>query len=130
MRQAIVVVIAAALSGCAAQPQYTQPTPVTPAIQQETADPCITAFAALAALSEVGTPLIKKCRAGDRLSCGSFSVLLDRSGMPGPSKLAVQCLEGGQIDPLHPLVLHTNRVLPSFNRELEGLNRELGIRKS
>ncbi len=125
MRQAIVVVIAAALSGCAAQPQYTQPTPVTPAIQQETADPCITAFAALAALSEVGTPLIKKCRAGDRLSCGAFSVLLDRSGMPGPSKLAVQCLEGGQIDPLHPLVVRTTALLPEFTRQMDRMTREL-----
>ena len=127
MRQAIVVVIAAALSGCAAQPQYTQPTAAAPALQQGPVDTCITAFAALAALSEVGTPLIKKCRAGDRLSCGSFSVLLDRSGMPGPSKLAKQCLEEGLISPLHPLVMRTTWKLPAFNRELEGLNREMGL---
>ena len=140
MKRGFVLMLSAVsvLGGCAAQPTYapsptptptpTPTVPVAPAIQvqKDRGDPCVLAFTTLLIVAEKGTPMIRQCRAGNRLYCSSFAVMLDRAGGAAPSRLALQCLEEGWIDPLHPLVLRANQVLPTYTRELEGMNQELG----
>lgn len=119
MRQAIVVVIAAALSGCAAQPQY------TPAVPQETADSCTLAFSTLYFLADRGTPVIRRCIAGDRLNCAAFAMMSERAGMPQTATTARECLETGRISPYDPLVVRTTALLPEFTRQMDRMTREL-----
>ncbi len=140
MKRSFVLMLIAVslLGGCAAQPTSapaptpaptpTPTVPVAPAIQiqEERGDPCVLAFATLLMVAEKGTPMIKQCRAGNRLNCIGFAVMLERAGGAAPSRLALQCLEEGRIDPLHPLVLRANQVLPTYTRELKAMNQELG----
>ena len=121
MRHVIAIALAA-LSGCAAQPQY-----VTPAVQQqqERADSCTLAFSTLFFLTDRGTPVIRRCIAGDRLNCAAFAMMSERAGMPQTATTARECLETGRISPYDPLVVRTTALLPEFTRQMDRMTREL-----
>jgi hypothetical protein len=107
-----------ALLGCAAQP-ITPPEPPP--------DPCVEAFAAVAAAAKVGTPLVEECQSGILLSCAALGALLDHAQMSSRLPQTYACLEEGRISADHPIVTLTMVYLPDFNRKLVKLNKKLGL---
>lgn len=106
------------LTGCAAQP-IAQPEPPT--------DPCVEAFAAVAAAAKVGTPLVEECQSGRLVSCAALGALLDHAQMSSRLPQTYACLEEGRISADHPIVALTMVYLPDFNRQMKRLNQKLKL---
>jgi hypothetical protein len=117
------LIAALLLSGCAAQP-YQAPTVYSPPIDHETE--CLKAVIAINVFSDMATPMLKKCNAGDTGECVRFSLFFDKiKGNLQPDRV-VECVDNRWLSVYHPQVVAFRAKTPAMNAQLERFTKRIG----
>ncbi|MBP8197030.1 MAG: hypothetical protein KAX64_00555 [Chromatiaceae bacterium] len=112
------------LTGCAAQP-YQAPTASYPPPVDHESD-CIKAVIAINVFSDMATPMLKKCNAGNTGECIRFSLFFDKvKGNLQPDRI-VECVDNRWLSVFHPQVAAFRAKTPVMNAQLERFTRRIG----
>jgi len=111
------------LTGCAAQP-YQAPTVYSPPIDHETE--CLKAVIAINVFSDMATPMLRKCNAGDTGECVRFTLFFDKvRGNLQPDRI-VECVDNRWLSVYHPQVVAFRAKTPAMNAQLERFTKRIG----
>ncbi len=110
------------ITGCAAQPQQMTTAPATYTAPVSRESECIHAMSSLLAYARAGSPVLKKCFAGDNVQCDAFVLFRNDIHDKLRTDEAIDCIETGGISPYHPLAVMTVNELDSFTKQLKRFN--------
>lgn len=111
------------ISGCAAQP-YQAPASYTPPVDHES--DCLKAVIAINVFSDMATPMLKKCNAGNTGECIRFSLFFDKvKGNLQPDRI-VECVDNRWLSVYHPQVVAFRAKTPAMTAQLERFTQRIG----
>ena len=111
------------ITGCAAQP-YQAPAVYSPPIDHETA--CLKTVIAINVFSDMATPMLRKCNAGNTGECVRFSLFFDQvKGNLRPDRV-VECVENRWLSVYHPQVVAFRAKTPAMTAQLERFTQRIG----
>lgn len=119
----VALITAIMLTGCAAQP-YQAPASYPPPVDHET--DCLQSVIAINVFSDIATPMLKKCNAGNTGECIRFSLFFDQvKGNLRPDRV-VECVDNRWLSVYHPQVVAFRAKTPLMNAQLERFTQRIG----
>ena len=117
------LIAAALLTGCAAQPVTYSPPAPSPV--DEHAE-CVNHIARVLAFSEVAEPILDKCLAGNAQQCGIYAVLLTKIDVGTHADAASACFRGDKVP--YTLVIKSADRMPRLASKMQRFNKKVGIK--
>ena len=118
------LITALLMTGCAAQPYQAPTASYTPTIDHES--DCLKAVIAINVFSDMATPMLKKCNAGNTGECIRFSLFFDQvKGNLQPDRI-VECVDNRWLSVFHPQVVDFRAKTPAMTAQLERFTQRIG----
>ena len=115
--------LALVMTGCAVQPYQAPTTSYTPTIDNES--DCLKAVIAINVFSDMATPMLKKCNAGNTGECIRFSLFFDQvKGNLQPDRI-VECVDNRWLSVYHPQVVAFRAKTPAMTAQLERFTQRI-----
>jgi hypothetical protein len=112
------------LTGCAAQPYQAPTASYPPPVDHESE--CLKAVITINVFSDMATPMLKKCNAGNTGECIRFSLFFDQvKGNLRPDRI-VECVDNRWLNVFHPQVVAFRAKTPAMNAQLERFTQRIG----
>lgn len=119
------LISAAVLAGCAAQPYQPLAQAQVYGPEQERKE-CVAHVASVLAFAEVAEPVLDRCLAGNAQQCGIYAVFLTKVDLSTHADAASACFRAEKVP--YSLVIKSTDRLPRFANKMQMFNKKVGIK--